>query len=549
MNHEGTKTQRKMKADRPEFLSAQRRSLFLSLCLCALVVSSSCGSKPTDLRTLVPADSLIYLETNDLGAALQPIIDSKPFNEVAKSKPDLSALKGVQIAVAITGFETSEEKLTDEHSVGKIQPHFVAVAETHAWQFQTERFAEAKLGSFVANIYDSEPTLEKHEKGGGHYLTWTAKDGRKAFALVAGSLIYFSNDESAIEKCLAVKRGEADSIAKTAKVAFADPANLASGYISTDGVAQIANIAALKFASDASDESEVQSAIAGIIPQLIRGTVTDATWTQTKTDAGIEDKWQINMTGDVASVFSETLAPILDGQLNGIVHTPAKVPSATLYNFREPNVAWRSAVLIAGKNLDPLARQVVGHCLPTLFEPYGIRNPEAFLKSVRPKILVVNFAPEGDEPTIVASSNDLTATQKSLTPLSTHFAEPNEHGVLTWFDEREGITAKFLGNEVVAGSDEGVGTAFNMEQSTAGYDPSDSSLKRLAGSDASIATLSHDVHAPIAIGEMFSQNATDSLKVSSMSFTETRFNRFGMERKTTSDFGFIGWIIAQLNED
>ena len=74
------------------------------------------------MRSLVPAETLVYLETNDLAAALQPIVDAKPFMEVAKSKPDFSALKGVQLAVAVTGFETSEEKLTDEHSVGRVQP-------------------------------------------------------------------------------------------------------------------------------------------------------------------------------------------------------------------------------------------------------------------------------------------------------------------------------------------------------------------------------------------------------------------------------------------
>ena len=100
--------------------------LFLSVSICVylwLILLSSCASKPTDMRSLVPAETLVYLETNDLAAALQPIVDSKPFNEVAKSKPDFSALKGVQLVVAVTGFETSEEKLTDEHSVGRVQPH------------------------------------------------------------------------------------------------------------------------------------------------------------------------------------------------------------------------------------------------------------------------------------------------------------------------------------------------------------------------------------------------------------------------------------------
>ena len=112
------------------------------------------------MRTLVPAETLVYLETNDLAAALQPIVDSKPFNEVAKSKPDFSALKGVQLAVAVTGFETSEEKVNDEQSVGRIQPRFVAVADTHAWNFQAVAFAEQKLGSFV----EESTTASQHSK-------------------------------------------------------------------------------------------------------------------------------------------------------------------------------------------------------------------------------------------------------------------------------------------------------------------------------------------------------------------------------------------------
>jgi len=62
------------------------------LLLFAFLLQLSCSTKPTDMRSLVPADTLVYLETNDLGAAIQPIIDSKPFNEVAKYKPDISAI-------------------------------------------------------------------------------------------------------------------------------------------------------------------------------------------------------------------------------------------------------------------------------------------------------------------------------------------------------------------------------------------------------------------------------------------------------------------------
>ena len=142
------------------------------------------------MRSLAPADALVYLETNDLAVALQPIVDNKAFEQVAKSKPDFSPLKGVQLAIVLTGFQTSEEKLSDERSIGRIQPHFVAIADTHAWNWQAAGFAEKNLGGFVANIYHNEPTLEKSDKKGGKYFIWTAKDGRKAFALAVDSLPY-----------------------------------------------------------------------------------------------------------------------------------------------------------------------------------------------------------------------------------------------------------------------------------------------------------------------------------------------------------------------
>jgi len=97
-----------------------------------VLLAFSCSSKPIDLRSLAPADSLIYLETNDVAAALQPLIDSSAYVEAAKAKPDLSSLKGVQLAIVVTGFEASEEQVNDANSVLNFKAHFAAIADTHA---------------------------------------------------------------------------------------------------------------------------------------------------------------------------------------------------------------------------------------------------------------------------------------------------------------------------------------------------------------------------------------------------------------------------------
>ena len=183
----------------------------------AVFLFLSCSTKPIDLRSMAPADSLIYLETNDIAATLQPLIDSNAFVEAAKAKPDLSALKGVQLAIVVTGFEASEEQVNDANSVLNFKAHFVAIADTHAWQWQTNSFAENQLGEFVNKMYGGGVQLDTVPKNGGTEYVWSAEDGRKAYAFVVGSLILFGNDDSAIEKVQAVRRGESPTFAQNGK--------------------------------------------------------------------------------------------------------------------------------------------------------------------------------------------------------------------------------------------------------------------------------------------------------------------------------------------
>src|SRR5688500_17096089 len=74
------------------FLNPYLFALRLSVSAVIFLSLFSCSSKPTDMRSLVPAETLVYLESNDLGAALQPIVDNKAFDQAAKRKPDLSAI-------------------------------------------------------------------------------------------------------------------------------------------------------------------------------------------------------------------------------------------------------------------------------------------------------------------------------------------------------------------------------------------------------------------------------------------------------------------------
>jgi hypothetical protein len=309
LNRRDAETQRISEAEDSFFLSPSGFLPFLlSLCFCVSGLSLSCGSKPTDLRTLVPADTLVYLETNDLGAALQPTV-----------KNDVATLKGVQLAIAVTGIGSSEEKLNADQSNAQVKPKFVAVADTHTWHFYAVRFAEEQLGAFLEKTYGSKPTIEEPDHpGGGRDIIWTAADGRKAYAFVIGSIVYFSNDRESLDKALAIRSGTA-SLASTGKVAGSASDVLASGYASTQGVAQIADVLGLNVAASAGDDTEVRSAVVAILPQLMREMVSEISWSAKRTDSGVTDSYDIRMPDSVVSALKDTESRDLGQRLRNTV--------------------------------------------------------------------------------------------------------------------------------------------------------------------------------------------------------------------------------------
>ena len=74
-------------------------------------------------------------------------------------------------------------------------------------------------------------------------------------------------------------------------------------------------------------------------------------------------------------------------------------------------------------------------------------------------------------------------------------------------------------------------------------------LRGLALSTAPITTIGRDSESATTIADLLSDKKSDDAKAESTYFTETRFTKTGMERKTTSDFGLIGSIIAQLADN
>ncbi|MBX3243314.1 MAG: hypothetical protein KF685_02460 [Acidobacteria bacterium] len=523
--------------------------VFIFILFCMSVVTLSCGSPPTDPRTVIPGDALIYLETKDLGELVATMTESEIYQQTAKTKPDLSGIRGIEMSVAVTGFETTEQELTEENSILNFQPRFVAVAETRFWNFQVLHFVEEELGLFISEAYGGEALLETSKKHDGDYYVWKSQDGRKAYALVLGSLVFFGNDETAIEKCLAVKRGEVQSIAGNPKITSGE--RIAFGYISPEGIGQLANISGISMAQRTGGDTETQSFIARLLPELLRNTLKEATWTAVRSDKVIEDRFDITLNADTANVLSETLVPSGNETDTRIIGgLPPEAVSITRYDLRDPQIAWRSIMLTGSKLTDEVSGAILMAFSSALFEPYGVDAPEVLLSSVGPVIYTVSLDEDGERVMFVASAKDMAKLKTSLAKELDLTRPPEKLGEAdTWLSNENDIRALFIGDIVAVGDPDGV-MEFQKRFVSAQISPTDLTLSSIfSGQKASAVTITNDSTTASKVADVISDKKENADKLNVQWKTETRFNRSGIERRTTSQLGLIGLIASQFAKD
>lgn len=478
---------------------------------------------------------------------MKAITDRPAFREAAKSVPDFSVLNGVKLAVAVTGFETKEEPVTQENSNLKFIPHFVVAIETNAWNFQANSFTENQLGEFVNHVYGGEVAMESYNKNDGRFYEWKTTDGRKAFALVQGSVIFFSNDDSSIDKCLAVKRGEAESIAKNPKIT--DGERLAFGYASPDGVAQISSLIGIYAGIRAGEETDVKAFIASVLPAIVRNSVKDISWTAIRTDSGIEDSYSVTLNPDVAKAFSETMITVqqADQELSRFI--PAGFASTSRYDFKDPQIAWRSIVLTASTQTTAINGKLIVAFSASLFEPYGIEDPEVFLSAVGNSLQTVTYGSDGQDAAVIAKLRDVEAVKNSIAKeIDLKKSSEKFRNAELWKSaDDEFAFALVNGNAIVGdldlvkrcieagGSDQNAaGTMFNNEFQTA---------------EIPISTFAMEFDITAQIASVVSERRDEIPRRPQPYFTETKFNAVGINRKVRSDFGLIGWIMMQFAND
>ena len=205
--------------------------------------------------------------------------------------------------------------------------------------------------------------------------------------------------------------------------------------------------------------------------------------------------------------------------------------------------------MVAAKQMEAVSGNLITALGNTLFEPYGIVDPDVFLTSLgdgdsrSSNILSAKLSSENEDSVVVSMSGKYEMTRKSLVKELKQDYQ-GEDGWSGWSAKDQDIEVMLEGGLVTVGSPDDL-KKIRLYKSG----PTSDLLKRISESKAPITTVGADATTTLSLVEMLAHEGHGDTKAVSTYYTETRFTKSGMERKTTSDFGMIGSIIAQLDPE
>jgi hypothetical protein len=408
-----------------------RKALLVFLILLLILAVWIWWNRPrkVNMATYVPADSLIYLEANDLPDIASGIVSTDAWKALAPAAginsnlgniswlsrlaswtgigpADAVVLARAQVAVAVLGLDAA-----DAGDTLKIKPRYAVVVETHTGESRTLTAVEKRVGEFAARAY-GEPRVEQKEAGGATFITWLAPDNeRRIIAAVMGSLAVIGNDETAVEACLAVRRNERPSLDSNPQLEemrrrVAGNEALAFGYVSPDGAARLLEMAATAYAGQVSSDPRAQSAAASMLPPLAKKILGGAGWSARISAGIVEDRYFLALQNTVASRLQSVLASQPHASLNAGELLPAEIYSLSRYNYRDPAQAWRGLNSAIASQVDTLGSILITRLLDASLKPYGIEEPDSFLRAIGSEIVTARLDDSGSSTVTIVEVRD-----------------------------------------------------------------------------------------------------------------------------------------------
>jgi hypothetical protein len=419
---------------------------------------------PTDLAQYAPADSLAYLEANDIIGTANAITSTDAWRQFApllklgntSSRSWVTRVmrwtgigptrtvvaSRAQVALVMLNLGTSEEGETL-----KVKPDAAILIETHTASWRIRPVAESALSDVARSIYGN-PSFTKSTANGMEFLAWhDATGSRQIIATIDDTLIIVGNTELAVATCLMVRRGQRPSLIGDVQLQLmrrrlnASQA-LAFGYVSSGNAAKLAAFAVPLLLGREPNAVNVERIVTTVSAKLL-GSIG---WSASLSNGLIEDRYLFSLQPAVvnrlqphfhaATIDPERLKQLLDGNY-----------AATIYRLESPLDAWTEVQNAVLAQLDALSAVLFRSVSKAVLSNNLIEDPERFLALVGPPLITVRLSSTSERSVLVAKVRDRAALRELL---SEHFRKNTK-------------TTEQDGTEVLDGDDDETSAVFYQD--------------------------------------------------------------------------------------
>jgi hypothetical protein len=531
--------------------------------------------RTVDMADYAPANSIVYVEFNNLAAVAQtiqnsdvwqaaaPITQSKPATQNrlmnAAARAGIGPLPAVlfaraQIALVVVDLSTSEENDTL-----KVRPEVAIIAETHTSRWRTKPAAVEAVKHLANFVYGASMCSER--SADAEYIECSIAGGeRKIVGAVDGTVVVIGNSDNAVRSCLEVRRGLRPSIHTDTELVkvrsnVASNSTLGFGYISPANSAKLFSWVAPLLMRQAPGNQQLEQLLAVSAGKVLRGVA----WTANPSPHGIEDRFLFSLEPGVVSRLQPAFETA-ERDENFWKLVPEGFESLTIYRNKAPATAWNSLDSAVSFKLDAVPAVLFGELLRSSLSVYGIENPKEVLPTLSPPLLTLRPSKGAEGSILVARVSDEERLKRSLTA-EVFNGDKGEilAGLASNPDLKKEFTAVFADGYVLLGKTENMRAGLEALRRDAG---DKKNLRQSAQqSSAPIVTYTNDearlnsfISTLLTLqGRQLSSDDVaklqDTLRRTGIASTETRLNAFGIERTTRSAFGQFSTFVGLLQPD
>lgn len=532
------------------------------------------------MATYAPADTTVYLESNSLMDVAENMVNTdawKALNPlgvktVAQWKGPwlrrFSAWTGIgptqgvilaraQVAMVILNLGAREQGETIT-----IKPQAALLIETHTSKARMKATVEEALRRFAEQSY-GQPAFNRNNFDSTELLVWTAPaSDRQIVAAIDGSLVIVGNSEPVVRACLEVRSGSRPSLGndqemQKMRLRLGKDGALAFGFVSSAHAAQLLSLGIPLLFGRSPGGMNFERIIASSAPKII-GSVG---WSSRQFEGGIEDRYLFSLQATIIDRL-KPLFQTANARPPTFEVVPEDIHALTIYRFEDPSATWQGVQSALSSHLDTLSAILFTSFLKSALLPYGIENPETFLRLVGPEIMTARFKQDRESAILIAQIRDEPALRSILNKTIGRSPQKDELGKKerpASSDTRS--TVDFVNGYVLIGSAEDV-RSWSQVLRRSGETPTREFRKMTLvipyASPACVVTYTNDSDrvrnfiSAIARAQGNPLTVTESSEVQStiedlpFSVTETILDDHGVDRRTRSPFGQFGTLITLL---